>query len=73
MEMKQESFYASENLTFAQAVKRLTLWHPGTSQRVTPDELIKILKDDVIQCVTRSGSWEASNMLGVLRGHGLIE
>ena len=59
-------------MTFVTAVKELGLKHPITEEPVTPRELIDILKEDVVYCVTRPGSWEGANMLNVLQSHGFF-
>ena len=59
-------------MTFAGAIKELGLKHPMTERLVTPRELIDILKEDVVYCIARPGSWEGSNMLAVLQCHGFF-
>ena len=46
---------------------------PWTREPLTPEELINILKEDVVLAVERPGSWEGSNMLNVLRCHGFFK
>ncbi len=60
-------------MTFEEAFKELELTDPWTREPITPEELIGILKDDVVLAIERPGSWEGSNMLDVLRSHGFIE
>ena len=60
-------------MTFEQAVEALKLVKPFTSDLLTADELLEILKDDVVLAVERPGSWEGANMLEVLVCHGFLE
>lgn len=59
-------------MTFVKAVKELELKHPVSGRPVTSRELIDILKEDVVCCVTRPSSWEGSNMLTVFQCHGFF-
>lgn len=59
-------------MTFAKAVQALDLKAPMTREPVGPDELISILKEDLILAVERPGSWEGANMLELLVCHGLL-
>jgi len=60
-------------MRFEEAFKELELTDPWTREPLTPEELINILKEDVVLAVERPGSWEGSNMLNVLRCHGFFE
>ncbi len=62
----------SDDDKFIEAVKHLDLKEYGSKDPVTPEELIKILKEDVVYAFERPGSWEGSNMLTVLNSHGFI-
>ena len=53
-------------MKYAEAVKALQLRDPMTQKPVTAKELTEVLKEDVVLCVTRPGSWEGANMLHVL-------
>lgn len=57
-------------MTFEEAVRNLMLRSPETGKILTPEELLAILKEDVVLTVERPGSWEGSNMLTVLESHG---
>ena len=59
-------------MTFAEAVELLDLTHPVTGERITPEDLLETLKEDVVLCVERPGSWEGSNMSEVLYCHGFL-
>ncbi len=59
-------------MTFAQAVKILAMKEPFTDKQLTSEQVIKILKEDVVLAVERPGSWEGSNMLEVFRCHGFF-
>ena len=59
-------------MTFAQAVKILDMKEPFTDKQLTPEQVIEILKEDVVLAVERPGSWEGSNMLEVLSCHGFF-
>lgn len=60
-------------MTFEQAVEALGLADPCTGESITPEELMEILKQDVVEAADRPGSWEGANMLEVLVCHGFIE
>jgi hypothetical protein len=60
-------------MIFEEVFKELGLTDPWTREPITPEELIGILKDDVVLAVERPGSWEGSNMLDVLRCHGFFK
>ncbi len=60
-------------MTFEQAVEALGLVKPFTSEPLTAEELLAILKEDVVLAVERPGSWEGANMLEVLVCHGFIK
>ncbi len=62
----------SDDDKFIEAVKCLDLKEYGSKKPMTPEELIKILKEDVVYAFERPGSWEGSNMLTVLNSHGFI-
>ncbi len=59
-------------MTFEEAVRKLELRHPLTKESINANELLTILKEDVIYAVDRPGSWEGSNMLTVLESHGFF-
>ncbi len=59
-------------MTFTEAVRELELRYPNSQKPVSPDELIDILKSDVVLVVERPGSWEGANMHEVLRCHGFF-
>ena len=59
-------------MTYEEAVRELGLKDPFSKEPVTPEELTTILKEDVVQAVERSGSWEGANMLDVLYAHGFF-
>jgi len=59
-------------MTFEEAVRKLDLKQPITARRVSPQELLSILKEDLIHAAERPGSWEGSNMLTVLESHGFF-
>ena len=59
-------------MTFEEAVRDLMLKQPGTGKIVTPEELLAILKEDVVLTVERPGSWEGCNMFTVLESHGFF-
>ncbi len=60
-------------MNFREAVKELELQDPKNKQDITPDQLIEILKNDVVQALEKPGSWEGSNMRVVLESHGLFD
>ena len=60
-------------MTYEQAVEILGPADPCTGEPITPEELLDILKQDVIEAADRPGSWEGANMLEVLLCHGFIE
>ncbi len=62
----------SDDDKFIEAVKHLDLKDHGSKEPVTPEKLIKILKEDVVCAFERPGSWEGSNMFTVLNSHGFI-
>ncbi len=59
-------------MRFEEAVKELNVIDPLTKEPVTPEELLTILKEDVVFAVDRPGSWEGTNMLEVLHCHGFF-
>lgn len=59
-------------MTFEEAVREFALKAPITRRSISAQELLSILKEDVILAVERPGSWEGSNMLTVLESHGFF-
>ncbi len=59
-------------MTFEEAVKALHLMSPFTQKPLTPEDLIDVLKEDVVFAAVRPGSWEGANMLAVLESHGFF-
>lgn len=59
-------------MTFEQAVEALGLVDPITREPLPAEELLEILKEDVVLAVERPGSWEGANMLEVLVSHGFM-
>jgi hypothetical protein len=44
----------------------------NSSGALTPEKLVKMLLDDVVQMMRRPGSWEGSNMQAVMSSHGYM-
>ena len=61
-----------ENPTFEEAVESLGLFGPEEKTPVTPEQLLEILKRDVVYALVRPGSWEGSAMYDLLSKHGLV-
>ncbi|MBU0991541.1 MAG: hypothetical protein KJ737_03515 [Proteobacteria bacterium] len=59
-------------MTFEEAVIKLKLRQPITKRRILAQELLSILKEDVIDAADRPGSWEGSKMLSILEAHGFL-
>lgn len=59
-------------MTFGQAVRELDLRDPLSGDRITPKELLRILKEDVVYALERPGSWEGARMLYVFEAHGFF-
>ena len=61
------------DMMFTEAVKALDLKEPFTDKPISPEELIDILKEDVVYALKRPGSWEGANMIDVLVSHGFLK
>ncbi len=61
-----------KHIDYQEAVKKLNLKRPFTEKPISPEELIEILKQDVVLAVQRPGSWEGSDMLQLLHSHGFL-
>ncbi len=58
--------------TFCNAIKELGLSYPEMDDPMSPEELINLLKEDVVMVLERPGSWEGSKMRALLAAHGLF-